>query len=397
MNILQISPQIPLPPIDGGKISIWGVAKYLSLNGHKVHFVAYRKHTDVKSVIEELRKYTFPHILDVQTDNSVLGVLKNLFSPVPYNVSKYIRKELKIFLEEFLIKEPVDIVIVNNLHMGWVIDVIKKIKNIPVVLRQENVEMIIMKRFYEQQRNLILRYYSYLQYRKFIKYEPELCGKFDTCLMISNIDENTIKKYNSKIKTNVIPVGIENFLLNNEKKNLIPFSLAHIGSMSWFPNFDGIQWFIEDILPKVIKIVPQVKLFVYGGGSFSRLEVPKEVSNNVNIVGFVDDIWRELENKSLIVIPLRIGSGIRVKILEMLAAGQPVLTTSIGIEGIPVYNGQHLLVADNEEEMVAQIMDFFNDKVDKSLLVANGKEFIRQNYTWEIVADKFNNIFQSLI
>ncbi|HRI45815.1 MAG TPA: glycosyltransferase family 4 protein [Ignavibacteriaceae bacterium] len=397
MKILQIASQIPLPANDGGKISIWGVAKYLALRGNEIHFVAYKKRTEISAVENELRKYTTPYILDINTDDSILGAIKNLFSRVPYNISKYHRKELKIFLIEFLKKNKIDLVIVNNLHMGWVIDVIKPIRNIPIILRQENVEMMIMKRFYEKQTNLVIRFFAYLQYKKFLKYEPNLSEKFDKCIMISQVDDNLIRDLNPSIKTSVIPVGVDSNLLKVKKNNVIPFSIVHIGQMNWLPNYDGLQWYLNEVFPGIVEKLPHSKLFIYGGGSFDKLKILPSVKNNVEVVGFVKDIWASINDKALAVIPLRIGSGIRVKIIEMLAAGQSIITTSVGKEGIPTNDGEHIIVADSKEEMISKTVNFFNGKYNTDMITNNARKLIEEQFTWEKIAERFEFECKSLL
>lgn len=397
MKILFISPQIPLPATDGGKIVKWGLIKYLSLSGNKVYFVSYRNHTIVKDVYEELNRYTTPYILDVQTDNNVIKAIKNLLSPVPYNVSKFIHNELSEFIISFLSQNDVDLVLVNNIHMGWIIDHIKKVKDVPVFLRQENVEMIIMKRFYEQQKNILFKLFAYLQYVKFKSYEPNLCRKFDSCLMISNVDKMTIKSFDKNIRATVLPVGIDPKLFEFFEDNIIPFSIAHIGSLTWLPNLDGLQWFLDEVFPQLVKKFPNSKIFIYGNGDYSKLKFSMKIENNLEFVGFVEDIWKEIKNKSLILVPLRIGSGIRIKILEMLAAGKSIITTSTGIEGIPLVDSEHIIIADSAKEMTQKITDYFLNKYDTKLMSKNGRDFVRQNYSWESVVSKFEDIYFDLI
>jgi glycosyltransferase involved in cell wall biosynthesis len=397
MKLLFITPKIPYPPNDGHTKSMWGVIKYLSLLGHQIDIVCYRQNVDAAPLKSEIEKYAKLFVLDVQTGNSIMGAFKNLFSTVPYNFSKYNRPELKIFLKEYFQKEKVDLVHVVNAHMGWIIDFIREYSDVPIVLRQENLELMIMLRFTEAQKNIFLKIYSYIQFKKVLKYEPALCARFDKCIMMSDEDEAQLLKLNPNVKTKVIPLGIEKDLLNLEKKAAQPFSIAHIGSLKWFPNYDGFDWFVKEILPMVAAKIPETRLYVYGGGMPDNYLIPANVKNKIIIKGFVENIWDELADKSIAVIPLRIGSGIRVKILEMLAAGINILTTSIGCEGLGVADSKELLIADTAREFAEKIINLFEDKSGFGGLTEHGKEFIRQNYIWEKIVLEFESTYLGLI
>lgn len=396
VKILQILPKIPYPPFDGHRKSMWGVIKYLAERGHEIEIVCYRQNDDIEKVEQEIVKYTKVHVIDVDTKNSMVSAALNLFSEVPYNISKYKRKELEKFLAQHLKKSSFDIIHVTNAHMGWVVDFIKSICSTPVVLREENFELTIMERYYENQTNPLLKFYSHIQYKKFIDYEPILCGKFDKCIMMSIDDEKRLLELNPQAKTEVIPLGVDSELLNipiSEKKQ---HTLVHIGALDWYPNLDGIKWFLNNVFPEVLKKYPDTLLHLYGKIPENFIVLEK-VRNNVVMKGFVEDIWEEVKDASLAIVPLRIGSGIRVKILELLAAGINIITTSLGKEGIPVEDESELLIADSPLEFSNKIVNFLGGKYDGCKMAEKGKSLIDQNYKWEIIAEKFERTYLELI
>lgn len=392
MRILQIAPQVPFPLDDGGKIGIYNITKYLSLRGHEIDFVCYRKHSDYDSSYSALKEICNPFILDVQTDNNFFNALINLFSPVPYNVSKFYSSILEKFLRQRLKTAKYDVAHIDHLHMAWVVKILKDEFNIPCVLRQHNLEMMIMKRFFENSSNSLLKIFSGYQFKKFLKYEPQLCSEFDSVAMITPEDETEILKLNKRINSTIIPAGVDEKLLSLKKDKPEPFSIFFIGSLEWLPNADSIKWFLDDIFPKVVEKIPEIKLFVYGKKSES-LFVADNLKNNVRIEGYVDDIWKKIMDKELAIVPLRIGGGMRIKIVELLAAGQNVIATSIGAEGIPVENEKHLLVADDADSFANTIINFFNNKYDKEKMIANSKKFIEEKFTWSIMAEKFEKVY----
>ena len=397
MKILQISPKIPFPPDDGHKKSIFSVLKHLAMRGHTIDLLAYSHGINDPEIIGELEKYCRLIPVESGTEDSFTGALANIFEKAPYNFSKYRTKELEEKLIELFSKSEYDVVHVINAHLAWVIEIVNKYSKAKTILREENLELNIMKRFYERQSNPLVKLYSYSQYKKMKKYEPEICGKFDACVMISDIDKEQLLKLNSNANLFSVHIGIEEELFNLSKNEVIPNTLAAIGSLNWYPNLDGVNWFINSILPLIVERKNEVKFHLYGGGDKKKLMIPESVKNNIIIEGFIDDIWGSVLNKSLAIVPLRIGSGIRVKILEMLAAGENIISTSIGAEGIPLEKNHHLLIEDEPRKFAETILKFLNGEYDAEKLRSYGREFIKQNYTAEKTAEKFENIYLSLI
>ncbi|MHB8339236.1 MAG: glycosyltransferase family 4 protein [Ignavibacteriaceae bacterium] len=396
MKILQLSPQVPLPLDSGGRISIYGILKYLSERGNEVYFAAYQKNYDRKLAEAALQEFCHPFIINASIEDKVFPAFLNLFSNVPYNISKFKTKELEKFLVDFLKKYKVDIVHVDHLHLGWTVDIIKNIVDVPVVLREHNLELKIMQRFSEQQRNFFLKVYSGIQYKKFVGYEPAVAEKFDKCIMVSREDEKALLKMNPKVRTATIPIGVGKELLNIRKSNIIPFSMFHLGSMSWLPNLDGLNWYLDEVFPRVIEQLPDVTLYLYGSGT-EKLKTASSLEKNIIKVGYVKDIWSEVINKQLAIVPLRIGSGIRVKIIEMLATGQNIISTSIGKEGISVRDGNEILLADTANEFVDKTIRYFNNDYDSEKMSMEAKKTVVENYTWEIISEKIENEYNKLL
>ncbi|MDD5606951.1 MAG: glycosyltransferase family 4 protein [Ignavibacterium sp.] len=396
MKILQISPQISYPFDSGGRLSIYGITKSLSERGHKIIFVTYVKEYPKQEHIIELKKICEPVFIKWNTNNSLWGIFLNIFSSVPYNISKYYSKKLEYFLKDFLTKDKIDLVHIDHLHMSWTVDIIKKLTKIPVVLREHNLEMKIMKRFGEVESNFILKFYSKIQFKRFLKYEPAQCRKFDRCIMITKEDETELLELSPEIKTKVIPAGVDNKLFTLGYLNTIPFSIYHIGSLNWEPNYDGLLWFLSEVFPKVISKFPETKLYIYSKG-IERLVLNDSINKNIILCGYVKDIWQEILDKQMMVVPLKVGSGMRIKIIEMLAAGKIVVSTSVGKEGIEVENGQQILIADDSNSFIKTISDIFSNKLDLNKITLSAKEIIKEKYSWESVSIQFESEYLYLI
>jgi glycosyltransferase involved in cell wall biosynthesis len=396
LNILFISPIIPVPANDGGKISLFGLLKGLASNGHKIDFFCYLQNKNFAKSAIELSKYCKPFIIPFNTENNIGKAILYFFSFLPYNLTKYVSNDLKTEIGKYFEKNSPDIIHVATLSMAWVVDEIKKYSSAPIILREENFESLIFKRRIERESNHIIKCYLNYQYKKYLKYEPEICGKFDKCIMISDVDTERLFELNTKIKTISIPVGVDE-IENKYYSKIEPYSLVHIGSLNWYPNKDGIGWFINNVFPLILTKYSETKLYLYGGGITKGFKIPNELKNNIVIKGFVENIWQELASKSIGIIPLKIGGGIRVKILEMMSFGIPLVTTEIGKEGLDAEPNKHLLVSNSPTAFADSIEKIWiDDKLGKSL-VQNSKEKIKEKYTWSAVIQKFEDVYFELL
>lgn len=400
LRILQISPQVPVPPIDGGKISIFGLLKSLTMKGHIIDFFCYRKHADYTYSVKELSKFCNPRIVDVQTDNNLLKAFINIFQDKPYNISKYIKEEMLINLKKYFNNHEPDIVHIDHIHMAWLIDYLRKFTTKPIVLREHNFESDILFRTYSLKKFPILKSYFYEQYNRLLDYEISYAEKFDKVIMISEVDEKKILTFNNKVNTITIPAGVDDVLFKYTayKHSKLPNSIFHIGNLDWEPNLDSVQWFINQIFPHIVANFPDAKFYVYGKNS-NRVSIPPRLKYNVKLVGFVpaSDIWNEIKDKQVGVVPLRIGSGIRIKILELLAQGHLIISTDIGKEGIPIVDGVHYLRANSPEEFKEKIFALFNNHYNVEEICINAQEFIKNNYSWNFIVEQFEKLYFSLI
>lgn len=397
MKILQISPQLPYPPDDGGRIGIYNITKYVSALGHKIDFLTYSQPKRIESGVENMRRFCNPIVVDFDSSNSKAGMLLNIFSAVPYNISKYKTINMEKRLEEYLKSNAPDVVHVDHLHMGWVINVIRKYSNVPVVLREHNVEMTIMQRFSESEKNLFIKKYASLQYRKFLQYEPAMCRKFDVCIPITDIDEERLQSFGYSLNCQVVSAGVSSVLLQRTvPKTYLPFSIYHIGSLEWLPNIQGLNWFLNEVFPELIRNFPKIVFFIYGRGA-EKILVNASIKAHVVVKGFVDDLWTEIHDKQVAVIPLQTGGGMRIKILELMACGKSIVSTSVGKEGIPFENNIHGKVADTKEEFVRAVSNIFENPEQSFQFSYSSRKLIAEKFSWEAIAKQFEAVYKRLL
>ncbi len=398
MNILQITHRLPYPLIDGGKIGIYNFTKHYQAAGHAVHLICIAPQEEKSVNVTPLASITKSlRIFWKDTSNKKRALLMNtLFGTLPYNMHKYIHCDVERYIIDFCKKNPVDIVHVDHLHMSYYAKKIReRFPHIKIAIREHNVESIILERFYQAQTNWLFRKIFKEQYIRLKNYEKMMLQLFDAILAITPEDAKRIHALNEKLatRTHVIPAGVElkKIQLNERKQT---YGILHMAAMDWLPNQEGLRWFIKEVLPHVISELPMVQLFVVGKNTPDSFY--KYSGKNIKVLGFVEEIDPILQQSNIAVVPLFTGGGMRIKILNYLADGIPVVSTTIGAEGISVRDKEHILLADSAEEFAKCVINLIkNDGLQKQLIV-NGRNLVEKQYSWESIIKKTMDIFKGL-
>jgi len=394
MNVLQISPQVPFPLDDGGKVSIFNITKSLAERGHRITMLAFDFGQDHN--YDTLRKYCDLHTIPHSRENSFFGVLANAFSSLPYNISKYQSRKFARTLTELVDSKTFDVLHVDYLHMAGYGLLAKSRIGIPVVLREHDVQSTIMERYATTVSNPLLRLFLNTQVRKIRAYESKMLGSVDCCCAITEVDANRIRDLQPSANVTTIPAGVDSSMFDTtHSEGQIPESIVFFGGMNWIPNQDAVHWFVESILPRVIIGHPKVKFFILGKDpppSIKNLE-----SESIIVKGFVPDLHNELQKYRVAIAPFRIGGGLRIKIIECFALKIPVVSTSIGCEGIAAVNGKSIMIEDDVDKFARSIISLFEDDTLRTLLTKEAFNLVTSQYRWESVAEKFEQVYVDVI
>ncbi len=385
---------MPYPLSDGGKVGIFNITKHLALRGHRITLLAFQrtKPIDTKPLERFCELVQIPH----STKNSVSGALLNLLSEEPYNIWKYRSRAYEAALGRLINGRQFDIVHVDHLHMARYGALCKKSCGLPIVLREHNVESTIVKRYTAAVRSIPFRYWLTLQEKRIRSYEAEQTTLFDVCCAITDEDKRRLLDLAGGARVKVIAGGVDaSFFETTPSRQKIPFSISMFGSFDWIPNRDALKWFLQSIFPRILQREPQVRLFIVGK------DLPRNVralhQSNVVVRGFADDLKEELQKYEVTVVPLRIGGGMRLKIVESFAMRIPVVSTSIGCEGIACRDEEHLLIGDTEERFADQVVRLLNDNALRESLVDNAYALADAKYRWERIAQEFETTYQEVI
>jgi polysaccharide biosynthesis protein PslH len=388
-NILFLTHIYPYPPNDGGRIVTYNTLKVLKERNHNVTLISFIN-SNKEQRYENLSDNQY--LIDKDYTNGKLKLLKNIFSKTPFTMEKYRDIEIESTIKKVLSESVIDYVILDHLHMAYYINLIKKIKpDVKVFLRQHNVEAIIMKRAYQKEKNIFKKLYLYAQFKKLLKYEKSICELMDRVFVITEDDKETLIKMNPSInKVDVVKAGVDfkkykpfqpHATSNNKDINIV-----FLGAMNWLPNEHGVTWFAEKVLPQLIEYNKNINLYIVGKDPTKKIySIQEKFPNNIKVTGYVEDERDYISMSDVFVVPLLIGGGMRLKILNALAMKKAIVTTGIGAEGINLENSY--VVADTPKEFFLQIKKLLDNKEYRQVLEQNGYEQVKCHYSFESVLE----------
>jgi len=319
--------------------------KILAVNSEKFNV----KESDIP---DEYKRKTGIELIHVDLSIRPLKAFINLFTRKSYHVERFISKAFRERLVEVLEKEQFDVVQLEMLYMTPYVDDIRAHSKAMIVLRAHNVEHKIWERMAKETKFPLKRWYINHLAKTLKEYELNALETIDGIAAITRKDAAFFRKYCSKPIID-IPYGVypEEFTPKYEIEGKPKF--YHIGSMNWMPNEEGIQWFIDEVLPKTVEKVPD---FVYHLAGRNMPEWLTTLNDpHVNVIGEVPDAKEFVANHNVAIVPLLSGSGIRIKIIESMAMGKTVITTRVGAEGILYDEEVNIIIAENKAKMVEAI------------------------------------------
>lgn len=400
MRILYLTQLLPFPPDSGGKVKTLTTLKALAKK-HQIFLLSFvdKKEDRYKEV--KLEKFCFgiktlvqPVVFERHKAFQLQQAFFSLFSSKPYTVYKYFSSKMKEFFKKTIKKYSFDCLWIDYLAMAQYLpdDFIGK-----KILEEHNISSIYFERCLKIEGNILKKIFLLIESLKWRKFEKIMIPKFDQILAISPKDRKILRTISPKTKTiNTLPMGIDmgEFKLT-DRLSLKEKNLLFIGALSWFPNRDGFFWFYKNVFPWVRGEVKNVKLYVVGASPSEEIKKIGKKDPNVVITGYVKDIRSYLTKANVFIAPLRAGSGIRIKILHALAMGVPVVSTTIGAEGIGVRDGQNILLADTSLDFAKMVIRIFRDKNLRQKLKKEGRKLIKKQYSAKILMEKLNELIKN--
>jgi sugar transferase (PEP-CTERM/EpsH1 system associated) len=394
MHILWVKNELLHPLDKGGRIRTYEMLRRLR-DRHRVTYVA----LDDGAITAEQRARA-PEYCDVLVlvpwrrapltgVRRGLAILRNVFSSVPFALAPYRSAAMARAIREHCMAgvDRADVVVCDFLTPA--LNVPDGLP-CPVVLFQHNVEAMIWERRTRVAGNPVARAYMGEQWRRMRRIEREQCLRFDQVVAVSPEDAAVFRQQYGVERVSSVPTGVDTeFFHPSGAVAQRPSSIVFTGSMDWMPNEDGMVFFVEEVLPLVERAVPEVSLTIVGRNPTARVNALARGHPRITVTGTVPDVRPFLEGASVVVVPLRIGGGTRIKIYEAMGMERAVVSTTIGAEGLDVVDGEHILLADSPTAFAEATIALLRSPDRASAIGRSAATHVRTHFGWASVAEQF--------
>ncbi len=393
MRILAILSRVPFPLTDGGAILSYNTLKHLHKAGHDVHVLTLntKKHHQSPDVLRDIAAWV--QTLDIDTDIHASEALQSLLRGESYIAKRFESNAFAKMLQNTLQTSRFDIIHLDHTLTGWYAHIAQEAlqgqQPAPkVVLRTHNVEYTIQERLAKHEQNALRKWYRKHEAKQMKKVEKRIFAECDGVVAITPEDAAIIRQMGYSGALEVIPAGADTteFTRNPDIQRL-PKTLCYIGGMDWLPNVEAMRYFVREVMPLVRETMPKMALHIAGK------RMTDEVRNFANERGVfvhpdVPSASVFLQAHEILVVPLLSGGGMRLKIVEAMALGIPIISTRIGAEGVNVRDGENILFAETPQEFLVAIQTLSNDDALRERLGANARKTALEQYTWEAVVKR---------
>ncbi len=370
-----------------GLIDAGNHVKVLAINTNKYNIL----YEDIPEEFINQTNIEFEYIdLSIKT----IPAFCNLFTKKSYHVERFISGGFKVRLIEILQQNSFDIIQFETLYITPYINTIKKYTDAKIVLRAHNIEHLIWKRVANTTSNPLKRFYLNHLYKTLKRYELKALDQFDGIATITQKDASILGQY-TKTPVRDISFGVDISKFPEPVKDYEFPSLFHIGAMNWMPNAEGVKWFLMNVWPLVNKKYPDLKFYLAGREMPEWLARSKQT--NLVVLGEVDDAWKFIQSKGIMIVPLLSGSGIRIKIIEGMALGKAIISTKIGAEGIQYTDGENILIVKTPDDYLKAVSKCVESLDFTEKIGENARELVIYEHNNKKIIGKLTRFYQEIL
>jgi polysaccharide biosynthesis protein PslH len=393
LRVLIVSPTFPYPPSWGFGIRVYQLARNLSRR-HDVSLLSYAR-ADEMVHVEPLQKLIGDvHVVQRPQSRGVtkrLAQLSSIASTRSYQVRDLHSVEMQSKIDELLSTRQFDIIQLESSQLC----AFQFHSTGATVLDEHNIEYELLQRMQEGERSWTRRLYNRVEVRKFRPIEQESWRTVDGCVLTSEREEAIVHVLAPSTPLVVAPNGVDPDFFTPTGTAIQPDTLVFTGLLSYRPNFDAATYLIEEIHPRLEQLRAGVTLTIVGDGSPSELQSLRKP--NVVVTGRVPDVRPYLERAAIAVVPVRMGGGTRLKVVEALAMAKAVVSTSIGCEGLRVRDGEHLVIADDPDGFASGVAGLLSDPARAETLGQAGRRLMLDEYSWERSVERLEDLYRRLM
>jgi glycosyltransferase involved in cell wall biosynthesis len=319
--------------------------------------------------------------------------VKNFFSDLPFVAQKYFDINAAKLIEDLIKEANIDLVHIDMLHLAKYID---KIESIPCILVNHNVESLRILRWSNFEKNPLLKHFLRFQYKKLKRFEKETCKNVNCCITVSTHDQDYLVNLCGTKNFITVPNGVDPDYFYQSNQNTLPYSMVWTGPMNDPYNSEGVNFFLKKIWPLIIRKLSKATVNFVGDSPVSLLKRLTKKKCNIRYTGYVRDVRPYVAEAAVFIAPLRSGSGTKIKVLNAMAMGKPVVTTSIGVEGIEAEIEKDILIADTEELFAEKVIYLLQHPNKCKEIGQNARKMIENKYDWKKIELKFRNIYSEV-
>lgn len=398
MKILQLCKKFPYPLKDGESIAVTYLSKALFELGCEITLLAMntsKHYLPLEELPEHYNHYKKIETVYIYNHLNPWDAFKNLFSKESYHITRFISKDFEKKLIALLQQEQYDVIQLETIYLAPYIPVIRKYSSSIISMRAHNIEHEIWERYADNISFLPKKWYMKYLNKKLKRYEMEQLNNYDMLVAITERDLKKFIEMGERKKAVSSPIGLDirDYMANDScfEGNL---TAGFIGSLDWMPNQEGLVWFLDEVWDALSAKYPEIELHIAGRNT--PWWIAKRRSQKVIIHGEIPDAVSFINQHPIMIVPLFSGSGMRVKILEGMALGKVVITTSLGLEGINASHLEEVIVADTPEEFIACFEYCANHRQEMLDIGRKAQVFVAKNYDNRSIAKDLMTAYREL-
>lgn len=417
MRILFLTQIVPFPPDAGPKVKTWHGIRYLVEAGHEITLATFVRPDEQKHLpkLEALCQTVHAVQINRSRINDARYLLQSFLTGRPFLVERDDLPEMRSLIQRLLASQEFDIIYADQLTMAQFAFPGKAVRRPAhqqqpaLIFDAHNAVWTILKRSSETA-SWFLRPILMRESRAIKRHEGELVLNYDHTLAVTEIDRaallEAVKSLNSlpagqsdaaAARLSVIPIAVDTQTLQPAGRRPESQRIITLGTLHYPPNADGIRWFAREVYPIIQRRLPKAHLTIIGKNPPQDfLQMAAEQPESITVTGYVPDLDPYMEEAAIMVVPVRAGGGMRVRILEAFARGMPVVTTTVGLEGIEAEPGVEVLVEDAPETFASAVMGLLSNPGWQAQLAQRGRQLAVEKYDWQAVLGQLERVFQQL-
>lgn len=393
MRILFVALGFPLPSNNGHRMRSWSLLQALAAEGHELSLLSFRESDDAQtddprlhSVCRDVTAVPF-RFTNLSSGGDYLKRALAVFSPLPYVSSRFSSARMRERMAEILSQGEFDLIIGDTVFSLLNLPA----TDVPVALNAFDLEHLILERYLAHESNPLKLAYGWLESRKLRRWEAKACSQAAWVMSCSQHDRELVQKLCPGVPTVVVPniVDVHSYAPAGDVDEPV---LIYQGGMDWYPNRDAVEYLAFEILPLLRRLVPHFKVIVAGRNPSPEFRQRFAAIAELSFTGTVRDMRLQIAKAAVGVVPLRIGSGTRIKILEAAAMGKPIVSTTIGAEGLEFLDGSEILIADQPQAFAEAMAGLLRDAARRRSLGHAARRRVEQRYSMSVLRESLGEL-----